>query len=49
MGHECPEHFLRRLRIQLVSSTLGILENDGSGKMVIGDDYVDDEYDVNDD
>ena len=59
MGHECSEPFfeenqkmwsLERLRIQLVSSTLGIEneeddDDDDSGKMVVGDDKVDGEYD----
>ena len=64
MGHECPEHLfapkmvnsetIKRLRIQLVSSTLGIFESeqggdDGSGMMVVGDHNVDGEYDENGD
>ena len=59
MGHECPGHFsapkkvnsetIKRLRIQLVLSTLDIFENDGSGKMVLGNDNVDGEFDENGD
>ena len=40
---------IKRLRIQLVSSTLNIFENDGSGKMVLGNDNVDGEFDENGD